>query len=500
LEELNLLGERLLTRTDPDFILDTALDHIPRILSADVHGLIITLPDFAKIGLRLPQNATPALIEQVRQDMLHALEDSQADQKHLDLTNIYTVFENPPVTTAWQIKSKLAWPILTMRGTLGIVYLAYGQEFTISANLMRLFSLVVSRIAGVVENAHLFIEVEQERAKLLAILNSAPDGILVIDKAGRVILENTAAYHILGQKTSQNGKLLTEITNNQNLLNLFQTAKKSGGAADEFVNDEKKTFYTSVSPVSAGSKETIIGWVAVMQDVTHFKELNEAKDNFIHAVSHDLRSPLTSILISSQLVGVMGDLTDQQQEMLDSIEKYVDNMAHLINDLLDVGKIEANIDMEMSPQPINPIAIEAVTQLKEQATQKEIDLQLKLTDPSPQVMCNPVRLQQVANNLISNAIKYTPEGGKVIVRVCSLEDNVRFQVIDNGVGISKRDQPHIFDKFYRVKAEHMADKKGTGLGLSIVKSIIEKHGGKIWVESEVKKGSTFTFMLPLRPS
>jgi two-component system NtrC family sensor kinase len=240
----------------------------------------------------------------------------------------------------------------------------------------------------------------------------------------------------------------------------------------------------------------VTGWVATMQDVSHFKELNELKSDFVNVVSHDLRSPLSGILIATHLLPQVGSINDPQRELLDTVETRVRSMGALIDDLLDVGKIEAGIDFDMEPCPVNPIITEAMTSFIPQASEKSIQLVGQLDKELPLVMANMTRLRQVMSNLIGNAIKYTPDGGQVTVKAFRQDDEVRVQVIDSGIGIPAADQPHIFEKFYRVRGDHVANIKGTGLGLALVKSIVEKHNGHIWLESVFGEGSTFTVALP----
>lgn len=496
LKDIDMLGEKLLTRSAPEGMLETILDTLPQILPADVHGVIINLPGFAKMGLKLPGNATQTMVAEIQQTMLDALNHKQSPSKKLRLEDPHIVYGDKLIPDDWQPQSQLTLPVLTLSDSLGALHLAYGRQSAVSADMIHLFSLVVSRISGILENTRLITEIEQERARLAAILSSTADGILVVDRSDHIILDNPAACTILERTHSQIGKNLGEAIDNQDLLNLVQTAKASGGAAGEFSYTGEKIYYARISPVYAG-QDTIIGWVAVMQDVSTFKKLNEAKDSFVSDVSHDLRSPLSSIALASHLLKLTGSTNDQQEELLDTINKNIERMTGLIEDLLDAGKIEADIGMEMEDHLVNPLIFEAAAQLATQADQKRINYQIDLSDHLYTIHCNPRRLQQVVANLTSNAIKYTPENGVVAVRLFSKDSNLLFQVTDTGYGIPQKDQARIFDKFYRVKGEYMIGKEGSGLGLSITKSIIEKHSGKIWVESAPGKGSAFTIMLPL---
>jgi PAS domain S-box-containing protein len=381
-------------------------------------------------------------------------------------------------------------------GILGLIYLASGINETLSDEGWRTFSLVASQISAAVENARLFRQVEQEQARLAAILSSSTDAILVVNRKGRIILDNPAAWSVMGVKKTQRDKLLSESTENEAIIQLFENAIQSGERTGEIPLDDGRTFYANLSPVSA-SGAGVIGFIATMQDVSHFKELNQLKTDFVNSVSHDLRSPLSGILIATHLMPELGEVNKSQTELLTTIENRVNIMSHLIDDLLDVSKIEAGIDMELAPQILAPLVEQVVTSLIPQAQKKSINLNYHTPSESPMVEANVTRLQQVIHNLVANAIKYTPDEGVVTVQISPYQDEIRIQVIDTGLGIPAADQPHIFEKFYRVKGDHVASIKGTGLGLAIAKGIVEKHKGRIWLESVFGQGSTFTVALPL---
>jgi signal transduction histidine kinase len=182
---------------------------------------------------------------------------------------------------------------------------------------------------------------------------------------------------------------------------------------------------------------------------------------------------------------------------MEGIRLSVAKMLNLTNNLLDLGKIEARVEMEMEPCQLVTVITEAVESLREHAGAKEIVLQLDLPPELPPVLGDQVRLDQVASNLVGNAIKFTPEGGMVTVSVREEKGVVMVEVRDTGIGIAPEDQVHLFEKFYRVGSKETSDVEGTGLGLAIVKSIVEGHGGRVWVKSQPGQGSTFGFALPL---
>jgi len=240
-----------------------------------------------------------------------------------------------------------------------------------------------------------------------------------------------------------------------------------------------------------------VGRVAVMQDITYLKELDKMKSDFVASVSHDLRSPLTIIIGYALMLSEAGELNETQQEFVESIRLSVAKMTTLIENLLDLGKIEASVGMEMKPCQLVTVINKAVAGLRDQARAKEIIFQLQLPPELPLVQGNQVRLDQVVSNLVGNAIKFTPEGGMVTVSAREEKGKVVVEVKDTGIGIAPEDQVHLFEKFYRVGRAETSDIEGTGLGLAIVKSIVEGHGGQVWVESEFGQGSTFGFALPI---
>jgi signal transduction histidine kinase len=178
----------------------------------------------------------------------------------------------------------------------------------------------------------------------------------------------------------------------------------------------------------------------------------------------------------------------------------VTKTATLVRSLLDLGRVEAGVGMEMEPCQLVTVVNEALVGLEERAKAKEIALQITLPQALPLVMGNPIRLGQVVTNFVTNAIKFTPGGGTVTISARETEGEVAIEVKDTGIGIALEDQAQIFDKFYRVKSAQVSRIEGTGLGLAIVKSIVEGHGGRVWVESELGQGSTFGFALPIAPS
>lgn len=337
-------------------------------------------------------------------------------------------------------------------------------------------------------------QLEAQHRQLEAVLANTKDAVILVEdsETDDVILVNEAASQAFSIDTESAGKALAEITQHQTLLDVFQRAKRSSEPThSEIILKDGRTLNANVTPIPG------VGRAAVMQDITHLKKLDEMKSEFVTTVSHDLRSPLTTIKGFADLLEVAGPLNEHQETFVARIQRGVDNLTEMVTDLLDLGRIEAEVSREMELCKMGNIIHEVVSAQKLNASIKGQLLESELQPDLPPVYGSPLRLTQALTNLVSNAIKYTPEGGSISVGGAQRDGHLVITVADNGIGIPPADRPYIFDKFYRVKSAETDQIVGSGLGLALVKSIIEKHSGRIWVRSQMGEGSTFSFMLPI---
>ncbi len=228
------------------------------------------------------------------------------------------------------------------------------------------------------------------------------------------------------------------------------------------------------------------------------KEIDKLKSDFLSFMSHELRTPLTSIKEGSTLLleGIGGDITDKQKRLLTIIRSETDRLIDIVNSLLDLSKMEAGMmTYNYGYADISQLINRAVTELEPISESKNIKLETEIEDRLPRVKVDSERILQVLRNLMGNAIKFTPNGGKVKILARMINNEIEVSISDTGIGIEKENLKTIFDKFQQASIKSQRSFKGTGLGLAIVKHIIDAHGGKIWVESEPGKGSTFTFVL-----
>jgi signal transduction histidine kinase len=260
-----------------------------------------------------------------------------------------------------------------------------------------------------------------------------------------------------------------------------------------------RTYHATASPVMADNQ--VMGRVCVLTDITQFKELDALKSEFVSTVSHDLRSPLTLMRGYATMLQMVGELNEQQTGYINKIVNGIESMSFLVNNLLDLGRIEAGVGLQLEKVPVEDVTRQVIEGLHIQAIQKQIDLTF---NPPPEkkslVEADQALLHQAIYNLVDNAIKYTEAGGQVTVTVKVKSDKVVWVVQDTGIGISPLDLPRVFERFFRPAGRRSGQRKGSGLGLTIVKSIAERHGGSVKAESQLGKWSIFTLTIPLRQS
>lgn len=397
-----------------------------------------------------------------------------------------------------QPSSLMAVALRDKKRYYGVLWVAFDLPHVFSEGEVRFISTLAGQAALAAANTHLFLNVEVSRRQLEAILNSTPDPVLVTDPNNRLLLANAAAEQAIGSKLGKSeGQPTQRLIQQRPLLNLLNAAGEKQSV--EVLLPDGRTYLATASSVLADGQR--VGRVCIMRDVTHFKELDTLKSEFVSTVSHDLRSPLTLMRGYATMLDMVGDLNEQQESYVSKIISGVESMARLVNDLLDLGRIEMGVDLQVEPISVLDVLEKVTGTLQMQASQKEIELSLELPKDLPdQIDADPALFHQAIYNLVENAVKYTSEGGQVFVRVRTSSNNLVFEIQDTGIGIAAEDMPRLFEKFYRGKAREARTRIGTGLGLAIVRSIAERHGGRIWVESEEGRGSTFYLQIPIRRS
>lgn len=376
-------------------------------------------------------------------------------------------------------------------GVLGVNNRHQDRDFT--NHDLRLLSTLADYAAISLENARLFHQAESERTKLATILGEVEEPVVVISSHDdRLIMTNGAFLRTLGIEMAANDRSLAELVRNQVLLDFIAaTPNTNHSHKTEIPLEDGRTFYATLTPIPE------VGRAIIMQDITHFKELERLKSDFVATFSHDLRVPLTSIKEYTQMLRTAGSLNEKQSLFAERITQGLEHITGLIDNLLDLGKIETGLEAAETIVDIGQLAIQVVADFQDQAGQKRQQLVCHATSEPVPVIGNALRLRQVISHLVDNALRYTPEKGQISALVQVEDRQVIFKVEDNGLGIPPRDLPFVFDKFFRVKNGSQPETLGAGLGLAICKSVIEKYKGHIWVESQLNQGSAFIFTLPL---
>ncbi|MDW8328334.1 MAG: ATP-binding protein, partial [Anaerolineales bacterium] len=315
----------------------------------------------------------------------------------------------------------------------------------------------------------------------LHVLTVMDDAVLLLDAADRVIWQNAAAV-ALNLASSETG-----VVTNPDLAALLARHLDRG----EIVLDDGRSLEARLTLLRDGAR------VAVLRDVSVLKQLELAKSDFVAGVAHDLRTPLTTILGYIGLLERAGPLNAAQAEHIRRARSAVDEMASMLDDLLNLKQLESGHTAQYAVVDIGRLATHVVEGFRPQAAVKSISLTNAAASDLPPVFGHPTRLRRMLSNLVENAIKYTPDGGAVSVVTHAQGEFVVIQVSDSGVGIDLADQPNLFDEFFRAEAVRESH-GGLGLGLFLVKRIVDEHNGRIWVESRLHQGSRFTVMLPVK--
>jgi PAS domain S-box-containing protein len=360
-------------------------------------------------------------------------------------------------------------------------------------------------------------DTEQARDRMDGILKSVADGLIVTDVYNRIILMNRAAEDLLDVRFSEvKDRPIDFAIENKTLRERIKTTldkKESGYRFDfELPGEEKEhsriiRAMTSVIEDKSGNQT---GIVSVIHDVTYEREVDRMKTEFITTAAHELRTPLTSIQGFSEILLTRDDIEgEEKKECLSYINKQSVNLAAIINDLLDISRIESGkgFSLNKAPADIAGIIKDTVPHFRTLSPKHEFDI--ILPEEPVEMMLDKEKMGQVLENLLSNAIKYSPEGGTIYVTAKRIGEfgvrneglkeeekysTIEIRVTDQGIGMSSEQIEKIFDKFYRVDASNTAI-PGTGLGMNIVKHLVEAHGGKVWVEGELGKGTTVRFTI-----
>ncbi len=489
-ERLAEVGQMVTGNLDLDDVLNSTVDAAVTLTDAQEGSLLLLDRETDELYVRAERNVEDHFSRTYRLKV----EDSLAG-KVLQSGEPLLISRRGPqkIKTAYLVHALIYVPLRRKGETIGVLGVDHrdpDKDFTREHVL--LVSALADFAAIAIENARLFAHLQSERDRLNAILLNVADGVVVLDESQKIFFINPAAaeaLEITGGPQKAIGNPISEVVEHAEFISLIQESAQHLPEREEIHAKDGRFFSVQ------GARIPDIGLALTMHDISSLKELDRIKSEFVSTVSHDLRSPLTAVMGYTELLSRVGPLNERQAEFVHRVQQSVQNITSLVNELLDLGKIEAGFDIHREFIDIGSVVQVAIDELCSLAEKKRQHLLVSIETNLPALLANSSRIQQVARNLVSNAIKYAPFGARIEVHVYQQEQQVILQVSDNGPGIPLSDQPYIFDKFYRA-SNVPDDVAGTGLGLAIVKSIVEAHDGRVWVESYPGEGTTFTVVLP----
>lgn len=406
-----------------------------------------------------------------------------------------------------QARSAMCIPFIFKDDVIGVLTFLHRTPGYFTQHHMQIAIVVANQATVAVRNAQLFGQMLANQQQLHGMLRAMPDLLMVLDGKSQLLLVNRMAGVLLDPDRALDafaGEAFGQFVHDDPLLRhigelVAQAAESEDEQVWSFEARSRRTMHDYMVTISRWANPVgLPGYIVVLRDVTQLRDLNRFKDEMLQMASHDLRSPLALIVGYCSLIELDTPLDSPIQEYLQIIQRSTERMKGLLDDLLRVEQIRTS-PLEMHERvDFDQLVRQVIHNLTPSADTRRQRLfgEIALTDV-PGVMLNPVLIRETMENLVNNAIKYTPEGGQIAVSAYRDGDRLHFEVQDNGIGIPKEAIPRLFQSFFRAKQPGTENIEGRGFGLSLVKTIIERHNGQVWVESEVGKGSRFGFWIPM---
>jgi len=496
LQVLGEIGREMTSTLDLEAALEKAMAHTQNLLQ--VEACVLFLLD--ELGEKLVLKASGGGRLRIR-DVAIRLEEGIAgwvtrNQRPLIVNDVRA---NPLYQSAIDgqtgllTTSVICVPLARRDEVLGVIEAINHPRGAFTETDQQLLSSVAAWAAIAVDNATLFQRVTEERSRLEATLVETIDAVVLTDTLGRIILVNKAAgqaFRINPERAVD--RLASEIFTGHPLGEMLMDQEISLPTSQEITTPTERILFATISEV------TDVGRVAVMQDITAFKQIDHMRSQLLGTAAHDLKNPLNAIRLGADLLHD-APLSDQQRRALNMMQRATESMTNLITALLETIRVESTANVIYEPCQINDLIRRAIEEMRPLAEDKHHTIEYKPPDESLLIMGDPNRLNSVMSNIMSNAVKFTQPGGHISLSVEWDDEQVTISVSDNGPGIPEDELPRVFEHLFRGRI-NVGDPDnpidGTGLGLALSKTVIEQHGGRIWVTSDESHGSTFSFSLP----
>jgi len=336
------------------------------------------------------------------------------------------------------------------------------------------------------------VKLNENNERLSTVLEQLTDGVIIADANGFIQLANPAAQKLF-ETSEVVGRSITEVVRNHQLVDAWRRCQQTGEMQTESVELPARHQFLQLIAIPDSHAS---GSLLIAQDLTRVRRLEAVRRDFISNISHELRTPLASLKALTETLqnGALAD-PEAGPRFLGRINAEVDALTQMAQELLDLSRIESGqVELILSPLAPRSLVISAADRMRLQAERARLKLLVRCEDDMQNIRADKSRLEQVLVNIIHNAVKFTKPGGEITLEAESVTGGVRFAVRDTGIGIPEESLTRIFERFYRVDRSRTGS--GTGLGLSISKHIVEAHGGKIWAESDERRGSVFYFLIP----
>jgi signal transduction histidine kinase len=404
-------------------------------------------------------------------------------------------------------------PLLARGEVLGLLNIQSRGQREFTQGDVDLLTAIGNQIGIAIANAQLIDDAERRRATLDSVMNSMVDGLILVDTRDRIVYANPRATEILDLPALQATRYAFADLD-RDIRERVARPRRTFGQLRAALIDPQTTPTVELA-LTAPAPRTVqarffaihdgggssLGLGILIRDITREKEVDEMKSQLLSTVSHELRTPLASIKgFATTLLRDDVEWDDiSRREFLAIIDEESDRLGELIGNLLDMSRIEAGT-LRIEPEPADLLPIIGGTAAEFRMMTRGHDIEVRLPAVLPPVMADARRARQVLRNLVENAVKYSPDGGPIVIAARVESGMAQISVSDQGIGIEAHQLPHIFDRFYQVDSASTRKVGGSGLGLSICRAIVEAHHGSLWVESQPGAGSTFTFTLPLARS
>jgi len=405
-----------------------------------------------------------------------------------------------------RIQAMVMVPMHARGRVVGILSVMNYEQYTFADEEITVLRAIADQVGVALDNARLYENTKEQASRLDAVLHSSGDAIIATDSHGSINLINSTAETLFDLHVNELvGMPLREAPLHPRLREGLRRAmqdQEHGNTAFDVRLEDGRALSAIVSPVyshqSPESAKEAEGWVMVVQDVTHLREAEMMRMNFLHAAAHDLRNPLGAIMGSLVMLDSdRAELSELHRELINIAMTSVNRMQDLIDTLLNLEQVESGLGLELKPQDVHELIERCMVDIQPFLRQKEQKFQLEVPEQMPQVMGDMHWLYRAMMNLLGNANKYTPTGGAITLRAYQENGELFLEVQDNGRGVPPDVQHRLFERFFRVASKERDEIRGSGLGLAIVKSVAEQHNGRVYVQSREGAGSIFGLVLPL---